>query len=354
MAKSKCTVKDLLPALLTCRPFASTKTMVPAMQHFLLWKDSIVATNGHVGIVYYPQVPLPEATVPADLFTKIMGSFAEDAVWTIVERDGKVVLTVGKYRGEFPSYPVDDFPKVTIPKKPVPLSEESVKSFRQLAFCMSTDDTRQNMRGVYFDGSGVGHATDNRRIAWRATKQSGLKTILIPAYLLERVLGWGEAPTGYALDPEGKFWLFFSDKSVFSVLPEGAFPDTAKVIKAHEAQAKTWPQFSCERGVLQAALQRLLFSVEDDPSKPIRLQLSPTSLRLESTPTGTQTGAGRMVEEVPVKTVRVKGTPITALVNGDYFREAVGFFDEFLLGDTILAGFGEGRKFGVFISLLTG
>ena len=349
---AKHVIKDLLPALLTCRPFASTKAIVPAMGHFLLRKGSILATNGQVGIVYYPGVSLPEATVPADLFTKIISSFPEDATWTIAEQEKGVVLTVGAYRGEFPSYPVEDFPKVTVPKQPSPLAEQAVESFRRLALCLSPDETQQNMRGVYFDGQGIGYATDNRRIGWREIKQDSLKKLLVPAYLLEEVLGWGEAPTGYALDPEGKFWLFFQNKAVFSVLPAGEFPNTAKVIAAQVEPAKTWPGFSADRQQLSQALRRLLLMVEADPAKPVQLELSSTQLRLESLPTGVQVGLGRMVEEVPVKTVRLK-KPVTRRVNGEYFLQAVELFDEFLFGETVLAAFGEKRKFGLLISLLT-
>ncbi len=345
------TIKDLLPALLTCRPFVSTKAIVPTMQHFLFRKDSVVATNGHVGIVYYPDVVLPELTMPADLFAKTVSSFPDDAAWTLVEKAGSAVLTVGKYRGEFPSYPVADFPTVMVPKKPRPLTAEAYESLRKLAFCMSTDETRQNMRGVYFDAVGVGHATDNHRIAWRAKAQNSFKSILIPAYLLEQVSGWGETPTHYLVDTGGKFWLFFQNKCVFSVLPAGDFPDTSKVIKAQETQFKTWPQFSGDVKALEAALQRLLLIVDSDPAKPIKLQLSAKNLRLESAQTGAQAGVGRVVEDVPVETARLK-TPVTALVNGAYFREAVGLFETFLIGPSVLAGLAEGRAFGVLISLL--
>jgi DNA polymerase-3 subunit beta len=195
-----------------------------------------------------------DATVPAhqfaDLLKKAKGA---RSILLDVKPDGengehRVVVDIDGFRTSLSGLPVGDFPQVTHGEFTHRIRDTSpafAKLFRKVAGCISNEETRYYLNGVYLhtvsrpDGDTLtAVATDGHRLA-RFTTPAGLPAkgmpgIIIPAKTVGqfiKIMGAkGAAATSTLEVSETRCRLTCGDVVMTSKLVDGTFPDYPRVI----------------------------------------------------------------------------------------------------------------------------
>lgn len=317
---------------------ASAKSTMPALSHVLLRADGQVlrlsATDLDLAIEDFVPVKVETAgaiALPAkSLFEVVKTLPAGDVTLTIVDNQRVEIKApkatfklVGVPAGEFPAIPqVSETQSIELSAK------ELGRMIDGTLFCVSTDDARYNLTGVYWEAlqSGKGLrfvATDGHRLAMveRSFDHGvSLKPVIVPKKALievKRLIG-ANAPD------ELKVRCSFSDNHVvFSVgdvklssrLIEGTFPDYEQVIP------KSAPNVvKASRAELSEALKRVSI-MSPDKSFGIKLHVNPGSVRVESQ----NPALGEASQEIDVE---YQGPAITIGFNAHYLLEVLGQISE--------------------------
>jgi len=234
---------------------------------------------------------------------------------------------------------------------------DAFETLRKVRFCCTPEGEGRIVLGsVMFDKAGRGHATTGVTFAWRRTvakKGQASFTGLVPGRLMDCVAGWG-APAEWAVDKQGKFWLFFSDpdRAVFSVCLSEKFPDVEKLVDGAQADVAAARGFIPD-GSFAAAVCRALALSGGEQNSPIRLALDGITLTVSAS--GSAEGcSGEAAERVSVKPLNGAKETLFMTVNGAFLLDAAGRCEEFFFLPNALAGFAEDRAFGHLIAALHG
>ncbi len=237
----------------------------------------------------------------------------------------------------------DDFPPV-VPASPAAWLTVDAKGLREMlthtSFAISHDETRYALNGVLFvvqpkEMKVV--ATDGHRlaIASRGLAQAGTPaTGIVPRKAvseIQRALGAGEE-VQLAI-AENQFVLQMPNFVMTARLIEGQFPNYEAVIpKGHPGK------LTMSRSALIAALRRVSVMAEER-NKPVRLTLSPASLKLSAS-------SAELGEAEEALTVDYAGEEVTIAFNSRYVIEALSPMEE----DSVVFEFKDALSPGVIKS----
>ena len=289
-------------------------------------KTSIVCQAKGVTVVEPGEAVIPLKGV-SDLFKK-----AGSPEFTLVIEDGRAVMTAGKSRYRFTTYPVGDFPKLP--------SSASAKLFCSLkisdlirtidrgSLCASSgDEYPQYLSSALFEIDGEGMnvvSTDKRRLALAkceiGERGESPENLLLPMKGLKellRILGM--------LDPDMTLRLLYDDSQAYFVAEgmefairrvESKFPPYAKILPtSHKTRVLV------DRSDLIASIERVDVVVRDY-NRIIVVNFRPDG---ESTMSGRAPEFGEAVENVPCE---VEGDPILIGFNTRFFHDAAKVLDE--------------------------
>jgi len=186
------------------RVAASTKTGLPILSNVLLRAEekqlTLTATNMEMATVEYVNAKTIKSgtiTVPAKLLAEFVSNLPKEPV-TLIEKDGKLTISAGKYKSTINGIAADDFPELPqIDEKEAVTFKINVDIFKEavneVIIASSNDTTRPALTGVYFntfDGSLFIAATDGYRLADRRfveNVKSEIKAI-VPTNALQEVI----------------------------------------------------------------------------------------------------------------------------------------------------------------------
>src|SRR5881296_706399 len=219
----------------------------------------------------------------------------------------------------------DDFPPV-VPASPASWVSLEGKTLREMlaqtSFAISHDETRYALNGILFvlQGKDVQMvATDGHRLA--VSKRSlgrgvGGMTGIVPRKAVSeimRVLGTGE-DVQIAIT-ENQFVLQMPNFVMTARLIEGQFPNYEAVVpKAHPGRLTT------ARAALSAALRRVAVMAEER-NKPVKLALSPASLKVSAS-------SQELGEAEEILDVEYAGEEMVIGFNSRYLLEAIAALEK--------------------------
>lgn len=326
--------QELARALGRSQGIVEKKSTMPILSHVLL-----EAKKGNVLHVSATDLDLSVSSehpcevtkegalaVPAKHLFEIVRSLPEQEV--TLKKAGNNYLEVRSGPSEFRivGLPAEDFP--ALPKfEKVPFVEvvpgELLEQIDRTSFAASTDETRYNLNGVYFEPKGpvlCMVATDGHRLALSEKPLAGdyalKRGVILPRkglHELKKLLG--ESVDAAAEKPETK--LGFAENSAIYRRPgvvlamrliEGMFPDYKQVIPKQGEK------------IVKVGRQRLLETLRrvsilaSDKSHAVKLELAPGLLKVLSQ----NPDLGDAKEEVPVE---YAGEPLKIGFNARYITD---------------------------------
>lgn len=226
-----------------------------------------------------------ECVVPARLAADIVRSLEPGAV-TFEASDDKVEIAAARSRFGLRSYPVVEFPAVSVSDEPTVLLSGTMlgEGLRQVVRAASGDDARPLLTGVLLtneDGVMRLVATDSYRLALRdmegASGLAGGEDILVPARALaelQRLLpapgsetgGDGPVDVGVTAGPK-EITFAHGAVRISTRLLEGTYPDYRQLVPDHYPN-----HLHLGKETLLGALRRVRLLVRDNTT-PVRLSM---------------------------------------------------------------------------------
>jgi DNA polymerase-3 subunit beta len=264
-------------------------------------------------------------TVSARKLAEIVKELPAAAVAVKVSENVSVTLRCGGATYRMVGLAPDDFPPV-VPAAPQSWLSIEAKVLRdmltQTSFAVSHDETRYALNGVLFTFQGKDVrmvATDGHRLAL-STRSLGQgvasATGIVPRKAVTeimRVIGAGEE-VQMAIT-ENQFVLQMPNFVMTARLIEGQFPNYEAVIpKAHPGRLTT------ARAGLSAALRRVAVMAEER-NKPVKLALSPASLKVSAS-------SQELGEAEEILDVEYAGEEMVIGFNSRYLLEAMAALEK--------------------------
>jgi DNA polymerase III subunit beta len=264
-------------------------------------------------------------TVSARKLAEIVKELPAAAVALKVTDNVTVSLRCGGATYRMVGLAPDDFPPV-VPASPQSWVSIEAKVLREMltqtSFAVSHDETRYALNGVLFAFQGKDVrmvATDGHRLAL-STRSLGQgvasATGIVPRKAVTeimRVIGAGEEVQ--VAITENQFVLQMPTFVMTARLIEGQFPNYEAVIpKAHPGRMTT------ARGGLSAALRRVAVMAEER-NKPVKLALSPASLKVSAS-------SQELGEAEEVLDVEYAGEELVIGFNSRYLLDAMAALDK--------------------------
>jgi len=264
-------------------------------------------------------------TVSARKLAEIVKELPAAAVALKVSENVTVSLRCGGATYRMVGLAPDDFPPV-VPASPQSWVSIEAKVLREMltqtSFAVSHDETRYALNGVLFSFQGKDVrmvATDGHRLAL-STRSLGQgvssATGIVPRKAVTeimRVIGAGEE-VQIAIT-ENQFVLQMPNFVMTARLIEGQFPNYEAVIpKGHPGRLTT------TRGALSAALRRVSVMAEER-NKPVKLALSPASLKVNAS-------SQELGEAEEILEVEYAGEEMLIGFNSRYLLEAMAALEK--------------------------
>ncbi|MDR1651544.1 MAG: DNA polymerase III subunit beta [Synergistaceae bacterium] len=266
-----------------------------------------------------------EAVIPlkgvSDLFKK-----AGASEFTLSIEDGHAVMTCGKSRYKFSTYPVGDFPKLPSAKGaeffcsiPAP---RLISAIERGTLCASSgDEYPQYLSSAYFEmenGALNVVTTDKRRLALcrsEVTEGTASEPMLLPMKGLreiQRVLAMIDQSLDIKISCDESQAYFSAEGLEFAIRKvESKFPNYARILPTSHRTAA-----DIEKTSLVAAIERVDVVVRDY-NRVVFVNLSSNG---ECTLTGRAQEFGEAVENIPCIT---EGEPVVTAFNTRFFLDAV-------------------------------
>ena len=325
-------VQELARALARSQGIVEKKSTMPILSHVLLEAATadalhVSATDLDISVTSDHACEVlkdGKVAVPARQLFEIVRSLPEKDV--VLRRAANNYLEVRSGAAEFKlvGLPVEDFPALPRFDK-VPFVAVEARPLLEMieltAFAASSDETRYNLNGVFFEPAGGvlrSVATDGHRLSLAERKLPGdfrvKKGVILPrkglAEMKKLLLEAEEGPTELGF-VENSAVLQRPRVKLVMRLVEGVFPDYRQVIPK-----KGEKSFSVGRDRLLDALRRVSL-LSSEKAHAVKLELSPGLLRVLSQ----NPDLGEAREEVPVE---YQGEALKIGFNARYLMDVLG------------------------------
>ena len=330
-------VQELARALARSQGIAEKKSTMPILSHVLLEVQksgelTVSATDLDVAVQGQHRCESVakegKVAVPARNLFEIVKALPETTASLRKTQNNYLEVRSGSAEFRIVGLPAEDFPTLPKPEK-VPFVEIDAATMLGLiertAFAVSTDETRYNLNGVFFEPQGGKLrlvATDGHRLALAEADVPGdfklKKGVILPKkglfelkkLLAEAVEGGEEKPAAELGFVESSAVVRRAGVTLVMRLIEGTFPDYRQVIpKAGEKHLKVG------RARLLETLRRISL-LASDKSHAVKLDLGKGNLRVLSQ--NPDLGEGK--EDV---TVEYQGDPLKIGFNARYLIDVL-------------------------------
>lgn len=186
-----------------------------------------------------------EFTVPGRTLLELVAGLSAEKL-TLLQKDGVLAISGGKFKGKIAGMPATEFPKLTEDKKDGVVWTIDKKAFQngvsRVLFAAASDESRAVLTGVLFRANAdslVLAATDGFRLSVGKIRTKGKELengFIIPAKALaeaSRLLeGDGEFKLVYLPD-SNQIVFDLEESKIYSRLIAGNFPDYEKIIPSN-------------------------------------------------------------------------------------------------------------------------
>lgn len=329
--------QDLLAGLTATQGIIEKRNTMPILSNVLMDADDkrlrMVATDLEIGVRLEVPAKVKSAgkiTVPARKLLDIVKELPDqDLEFKLVENQ-QLEFKVGKFRSRIAGLPADEYPNLPSYEdgKFFEVGSEALKRMvARTRYAVSTDETRYNLNGIYFEKAEKGKllrlvATDGHRLAMTDSSEMG-----------DLGDGWGErglivprkaiAELQKMLDHNEKIELSFQKNHgiaragntvLLMQLIDGEFPKYEQVIPA-----KIEKEVIVSRAGMITAIRRVS-PFADERSHLVKMTLSGGVIAIEAS----SSGVGEAREEVPVE---YDGDELTVGFNAKYLGDALAAFE---------------------------
>ena len=328
--------QDLLAGLSATQGIIEKRNTMPILSNVLLDADEkrlrMVATDLEIGVRLEVPCKVKAAgkiTVPARKLLDIVKELPDQDLEFKLAENQQLEFKVGKFRSRIAGLPADEYPNLPSYEdgKFFSVSSESLKGMMaKTRYAVSTDETRYNLNGIYFEKAEKGKilrlvATDGHRLAMTDSEIGNLGD------------GWGDrglivprkaiAELQKLLDHNEKIELSFQKNHgiaragntvLLMQLIDGEFPKYEQVIPA-----KVDKEVVASRAGLITAIRRVS-PFADERSHLVKLSLGSGTIALEAS----SSGVGEAREEVPVE---YDGEALVVGFNAKYLGDALSAFE---------------------------
>ena len=285
--------KDRLAELLyLTSTIVERRTTMPILANVKLTAENgklfVTATDLEISLVgeAEAQIKTPGSiTVGGKVFYEIARELPGENVTIQLTKGQRLEIESGQSRFKINGISADEFPSVvgtTLKRKVAVDAQKLHEMFEKTAFCVSTDETRFNINGVYVEGMTAGAknekqlirfvATDGHRLAMVDRPADGLtlsEHVIVPRKGIQEVKKVLEKNTGVAnVDIQDGFFTVESGNVTIGVrLVDGQFPDYRQVIPV-----ETKTVIDCDKEELLSAVRRVSL-VTTDKSRTVKFRL---------------------------------------------------------------------------------
>ena len=259
-------------------------------------KLSIAATDLEISLVgeVAATIKTPGSiTIGGKVLYEIARELPGESVTLHAQKAQRLEIESGQSRFKINGISADEYPAVqgvSLRKRTAVDAQKLYEMFKKTAFCVSTDETRYNINGVYVEGSKPGKgengqirfvATDGHRLAMIDRPAEGLEIqdqVIIPRKGLQELMKVLESNDGVAyVDSYEGFFIVESGSVTMGVrLVDGQFPDYRQVIPL-----ETTTTIEVARPELLSAVRRVSL-VTTDKSRTIKFKLVSGNLVISS------------------------------------------------------------------------
>lgn len=293
--------ENLTQLLYLTTTIVERRTTMPILANVLLsasdGKLSVTATDLEISLVGEAQatVKTPGAiTVGGKVLYEIARELPGDTVSIQVSKGQRLEIESGQSRFKINGISADEFPSVvgtTLKNRVAVDAAKLYEMFERSAFCVSTDETRYNINGVFVEAVPTAAkgdkqqirfvATDGHRLAMIDRPADGLEVtehVIVPRKGIQEVRKVLEKNDGVAYVDirEGFFTVESGNVTIGVRLVDGQFPDYRQVIPV-----ETTTVIDVSRDELLAAVRRVSL-VTTDKSKTIKFRLVGENLVVSS------------------------------------------------------------------------
>jgi DNA polymerase-3 subunit beta len=275
-------------------------------------------------------------TVEAGLMARVAAKLPADGEALVKVADGKLTLSVGRSRFSMSTLPVDDFPSLPRGEFEAEFEMPAIylaAAFDQVAHCISTEETRYYLNGVFVHAPSDGDlrfaTTDGHRLARCAVAlpdgAEALPDVIIPrkvVKLLLPLLGRYEGNVDVRISRK-RVRFEIGSTTIDAKTIDGEFPDYTRVIPSIHTAV-----LSITRDSLAQAVARVA-TISTEKTRAVKFELDSDLLVLSVS--SSETGTAR--EEVPCAWPMHQ--PLTIGFNAKYLGEMLGHMS----ADTIEATF---------------
>ncbi|HEV8675764.1 MAG TPA: DNA polymerase III subunit beta [Methylomirabilota bacterium] len=341
--------EPFLRALQLVQNIVETRQTLPILGNVLIEAQNgglrVAATDLEVGarVTVPATVARPGAiTLAARKLLELVRELPAQPITLKLQDSGWVQLLCGSAAFRLVGLPADEYPPLESGEPDASVSLEGGRLRAMLArtsYAMSQDESRPFLNGLYLvvkKGDFRLVATDGHRLALaRATVDATVEMAgIVPRKAVQelgRVLGGSDEAT--LAVHENQFVLRTAGFVLTSKLIEGTFPSYEQVLpKGHPRR------LTVERELLIAALRRVSV-VADDRTRPIRLTVGPSTLRLSAS-------SQELGEAEEVLAAEAAGDELTIGFNTRYILDALGPME----GDRVVVELKDALSPGVFRS----
>lgn len=264
----------------------------------------IEATASAEAAVDEPGAVCVTAKLLADIARKATGAVSFELV------GAELALKSGRSKFKLQTLPAADFPTFGVPEFESVFEHDLGALFAQVAFAMSSEETRYYLNGVYLAaerGTLTAVATDGHRLAKAvADSDAAFPGVIVPRKAVA-LTGDGMAAVSVS---SNKIRIVQGDTTLTSKLIDGTFPDYERVIPTGNDKVVT-----VDRDAMMKAADRVV-TISDEKGRAVKLSITPGAIELSA-----RSGSGTADDEVEAE---YSGPPVEIGFNSRYLAEMFG------------------------------
>lgn len=306
------------------------KATMPILSSILLraadGKMSLVATDMDVEIVdaIAADVSKPgSCAVSAKLLNEIVKK-ANDGPISLELKDSNISIKSGKSSFKLGTLPATDFPELSTGTFSHSFAIEAdtlATMIGRTQFCVSTEETRFYLNGIYFHAFDTDGATSMRAVATDGHRiavierpapagAEGMPPIIVPTKTVAQIKGMLSSAGSVSVSlSDIKIRFTIGETTVTSKLIDGTFPDYTRVIPTGNDKV-----MSVDPKVFAISVDRIAV-VSSDKSRSVKLEFSANSVEVSNRDASSGSSA---MEDVDVE---YASEPLCVGFNSDYIKD---------------------------------
>jgi len=224
-------ISQLRKIIAKCACFSTTHGLIPEYGYLDIRGNSIMATNGIIGIKYHSPITFEEDfLLPAQTFSSLLSDMAPGVTVKLEKKEDHVLLRAGRSKARFPLVDTDFQIPLQVPPEDnfTNLPDGFTTCLKHLAFSVPKDDrVKESLKGINYDGQSF-YASDNIKLS-RVTPTQTFSLndpMFIPSQLLEHLIK--DNPLGYYIDIrenlDRDLWFNFEKYMIFGSVSDNPFP----------------------------------------------------------------------------------------------------------------------------------